>query len=158
MRKNFDSRSFVLVCALFVFVLAVVLAVAMFTRAGWLTKEKFSVPGEPDNAYMVHMFEQSSYREQFMCNSYGACVLYRTPPMGMMYQVTSVEIDDEVYYETARGNEQYVVTARGIYCAGGIDTHSCLELVVLFPQPTCPSEVVYFRFTALLVPDSCLQK
>lgn len=147
MIKRFNSRSFVLVCAFFVFLLAIVLSAV-------LIKQSYSASGEPKNAYMIHLFESGMYSERMMCNTYGVCVLLRTPRSVVF--VSNIEINKEKFFETFKKDTVIRSTTRGMYCPGVIDLASCFEVVTIFPMTACPTEVKYLGFRAPLVPDSCL--
>ncbi|HCQ31584.1 TPA: hypothetical protein DIU27_04350 [Candidatus Collierbacteria bacterium] len=147
MIKRFNSRSFVLVCAFLVFLLAVILSAV-------LIKQSYSGAGEPKNVYMIHLFESGMYSERMMCNTYGVCVLLRTPRS--VVGVSSIEISGEKYFEILKSNTVIRSTARGMYCPGVIDLASCFEVVTIYPLTTCPTEIKYLGFRAPLVPDTCL--
>lgn len=139
------------------FGLFVLVALLMVYAAG-MTRNNYSVQGEPKNAYLVHMFDRGIYREQYMCaNTSGQdCVLLRTPGMHN-FIVPSIEIDGEVFVD-AIPSFVYTQFATGLYCPGAIEMMSCFEVVTLKIGASCPESIKHLGFTAPLVPNSCLTK
>jgi hypothetical protein len=122
---------------------------------GLILKDRNSRPNEPQNAYLIHMFEQGMYAEKVMCSGIGDCLLFRSQKG--VFGTSMIQVDGKFYSEAPN---TFVPStepvARGLYCPGQIGTLSCLELVMVQPEQTCPASITYLGFSAPLVPNSCL--
>lgn len=144
-----DAQFFVsrLMAALaFVVFLTVIYGLATIVRNG------YTYPGEPANAYMVHMMESGYFQEQYMCHE-SDCVVFRTGGVHN-FQTDVIVIDGKDYKRVSPA--AYVPYSRGVYCPGAIDMTYCFELVVTQKDKGCPKALFYFDFEAPLVPDTCL--
>ncbi len=146
--KSGFSIFWLLIPFLFLLTFACMAIVANF----YITRMNYSQPGEPRNAWLVHMAESGGlFRNQTLCTG-SDCLLLKVPGMTGK-DIFFLEVNGKKYSRTEKTfNAEQIAT--GVYCPGEIDLSMCLLVTV--SGNVCPKDVVYFRIDAPLVVDSCL--
>ena len=150
LKQNWLQLSlFAVLCVAGFYLIVIMVSSAIFTRNSYTT------PNEPKNAYMVHVLERGLHQEQTMCSTAGDCVILRTPGMHN-YEVASIEIGGVIYESSINAIATFIPVASGVYCPGQVDMMSCFEVVEITKGQTCPESVIYLGFKAPLYPETCI--